>query len=400
MLQRPKLPRSISLVTVLLAALLLSACSPAKIETPPTLLATPVAIQSAAATSIPIPTAIPTATATSLPALTAIHTPPAVQAADIMHKPLVTDIYTADPSAHVFEGKLYIYPSHDLDHDTPPSQNGDQYDMEDYHVFSMDNLQSWPVDHGQVLHVKDVPWATKQMWAPDAAFKNGQYYLYFPARDKDNLFRIGVATSPSPAGPFTPQAEFITGSFSIDPAVFVGDDGQAYMYFGGLWGGQLEKWQTEQFDPNGVEPADGQPALGPRVAKLSADMLSFDGPAQEVSIVDEQGQPVLADDHMRRFFEASWMHKYNGTYYLSYSTGDTHYLAYATSPSPTGPFTFRGYVLKPVKGWTTHHSIVEFQGKWYLFYHDDQLSGVDHKRNIKVAELNYNADGSIKTIKP
>jgi hypothetical protein len=129
-------------------------------------------------------------------------------------------------------------------------------------------------------------------------------------------------------------------------------------------------------------------------------MLSFDGPAKEVSIVDEKGQPILADDHLRRFFEASWMHKYNGTYYLSYSTGDTHLLAYATGESPTGPFVFRGYVLTPVDGWTTHHSIVEFQGKWYLFYHDDELSGIDHKRNMKVAELNYNADGSIKTIDP
>jgi beta-xylosidase len=386
MLHRTRLLQAIGFVAVLLAAIGLSACSSAKVETSPT--------------AAPNPTVIPTAVAASSPAPATIQSTATIGVVDIMKKPLVTDMYTADPAAHVFEGKLYIYPSHDLDHDTPPSQNGDQYDMEDYHVFSMDNMHSYPVDQGQVLHVSQVPWATKQMWAPDAAFKNGTYYFYFPARDKDNLFRIGVATSPSPAGPFIPQPQYITGSFSIDPCVFVDDDGQAYMYFGGLWGGQLEKWQTGQFDPNGVEPADGQPALGPRMAKLSADMLSFAGPAKEVSIVDEKGQPLLADDHMRRFFEACWMHKYNGTYYLSYSTGDTHYLAYSTSPSPTGPFTFRGYVLKPVKGWTTHHSIVEFQGKWYLFYHDDQLSGVDHKRNIKVTELTYNADGSINPIKP
>ena len=386
MLQRPKLLRSMGLVTTLLAAIGLSACSPAKVETPPTLVPASTAIQSTAATSSPTPTVIQS-TAT-------------ISAVDIMKKPLVTNLYTADPSAHVFEGKLYIYPSHDLDHDSPPSQNGDQYDMEDYHVFSMDNMHSFPIDHGQVLHVSQVPWATKQMWAPDAAFKNGTYYFYFPARDKEDLFRIGVATSPSPAGPFVPQANFIPGSFSIDPCVFSDEDGQAYIYFGGLWGGQLEKWQTGKFDPNGVEPADGKPALGPQVAKLAADMLSFDGPVQEVSIVDETGQPLLADDHARRFFEASWVHKYNGTYYLSYSTGDTHYIAYATGKSPTGPFVFRGYVLKPVKGWTTHHSIVEFQGKWYLFYHDSRLSGIDHKRSMKVAELTYNADGSIKTIDP
>jgi hypothetical protein len=319
----------------------------------------------------------------------------------IMKKPLITHIYTADPSAHVFENKLYIYPSHDLDHDNPSTNDGDQFDMEDYHVFSLENMHSLPVDHGQVLHVDDVPWAEKQMWAPDAAFKNGTYYLYFPAKDYDGLFRIGVATSTSPAGPFIPQPDPIPGSFSIDPAVFVDENGQAYMYFGGLWGGQLEKWKTGTFDPEGVEPGNREPALGPRVARLSADMLSFDGPIEEISITDEDGQPLLAGKHSQRFFEAAWMHQYNGTYYFSYSTGDTHYLAYATGDNPMGPFVFRGYILNPVIGWTTHHSIVEFQGKWYLFYHDSSLSGgVTHKRCVKVAELVYNPDGSIQTIDP
>jgi len=319
----------------------------------------------------------------------------------MMKQPLITTMYTADPSAHVFEGKLYIYPSHDLDHDNPGTNDGDQFDMEDYHVFSMESVQSPLVDHGEVLHVRDVPWATKQMWAPDAAFKDGAYYLYFPARDKDHIFRIGVATSKSPAGPFTAEPEYIQGSFSIDPCVFVDDDGQVYMYFGGLWGGQLEKWQTGEFDPNGTEPVATQAALGPRVAKLSEDMLGFDGPAQEISITDENGQPITAGDRSRRFFEASWVHKYNGVYYLSYSTGDTHYIAYATSESPTGPFVFRGYILFPVIGWTTHHSIVEFDGKWYLFYHDSSLSGgVTHKRSMKFTELFYNPDGTIKPIDP
>ena len=318
----------------------------------------------------------------------------------VMKKPLIRDIYTADPSAHVFEGNLYIYPSHDLDHSNPRTTDGSQYDMEDYHVFSMDNMQTLPVDHGEVLNVKNVPWAEKQMWAPDAAFKNGTYYLYFPAKDTEGIFHIGVATSKSPAGPFTAQPEAIPGSFSIDPCVFVDEDGQAYMLFGGLWGGQLERWQTGTYDQSGTEPGPIEPALGPRVAKMSADMLSFDGPVGEVSILDDKGQPVQAGDHLHRFFEAVWMHKYNGTYYVSYSTGDTHFIAYATGKSPLGPFTFKGYVLKPVSGWTTHHSIVEFQGKWYLFYHDTSLSGIDYKRNLKVAELFYNADGTIQTIEP
>ena len=319
----------------------------------------------------------------------------------IMHKPLVTNMYTADPSAHVFDGKLYIYPSHDLDHNNPETNDGDQFDMEDYHVFSMENMQSFPIDHGEVLNVKNVPWATKQMWAPDAAYKNGTYYLYFPARDKDHIFRIGVATGKSPTGPFVAEPNYIEGSFSIDPCVFVDDDGQAYMYFGGLWGGQLEKWKTGEFDPDGTEPRSNEPALGPRVAKLSGDMLSFDGPVQEISIIDKYDAPLLAGENDKRFFEASWMHKYNGVYYFSYSTGDTHYIAYATGSSPTGPFTFKGYILKPVLGWTTHHSIVAFQGKWYLFYHDSTLSGgVTHKRNMKVTELIYNEDGTIQTIDP
>jgi beta-xylosidase len=337
------------------------------------------------------------------PEATDIPITPTEEIMDIFKKPLVTDMYTADPSAHVFDGKLYIYPSHDLDHnnaDTGTNQ-GDQFDMEDYHVFSMKNMHSLPVDHGEVLNVKDVPWASKQMWAPDAAFKDGTYYLYFPARDKEHNFRIGVATSNSPAGPFTPEPNYIEGSFSIDPCVFVDDDRQAYMIFGGLWGGQLEKWKTGQFDPDGQEPRSGEPALGPRIVKLSEDMLNFDGSPQEISILDQYGAPVLAGETDKRFFEGCWMHKYNGDYYLSYSTGTTHYLAYATSDNPTGPFTFRGYVLNPVLGWTTHHSIVEFLGKWYLFYHDAELSGgVDYKRNIKVAELTHNEDGTIQTIEP
>jgi len=315
--------------------------------------------------------------------------------------PLVDHIYTADPSAHVFEGKLYIYPSHDLDLDIPSNDNGDQYAMEDYHVLSLDDFDSPVIDHGQVLHMKDVPWVSKQMWAPDCAFKNNMYYFYFPARDKDGNFRIGVATSPNPAGPFKPEPNYIEGSFSIDPAVLVDDDGRAYMYFGGLWGGQLEKWQTGTFKPDAMGPAGDEPALGPRVAELTDDMLSFKEPPQQVQILDENGKPITAGDEDRRYFEGPWMHKYNGYYYLSYSTGTTHYLVYAISKNPKGPFVYKGRILEPVIGWTTHHSIVEFKGKWYLFYHDSSLSGgIDNKRCVKYTELKYNPDGTIQAIKP
>lgn len=317
------------------------------------------------------------------------------------NQPLVTHIYTADPSAHVFEGKVYIYPSHDLDHDGPDNDNGDQYAMEDYHVLSMDNLSSPVVDHGQVLHLKDIPWASKQLWAPDAAYKNGFYYLFFPARDHEGVFRIGVATSLSPAGPFTPQANYIEGSYSIDPAVFVDEDNQAYIYFGGLWGGQLEKWQTGVYNPDAAGPEPTEPALGPRVALLSEDMLSLQGEAAEIAIVDDNGNPITAGDEERRYFEGPWVHKHNGWYYLSYSTGTTHKLVYAVSRNPLGPYTFKGTILTPVIGWTTHHSIIQFDDKWYLFYHDCSLSdGVNHKRCVKYTELHYNEDGTIQTIDP
>ncbi|RIW35678.1 alpha-N-arabinofuranosidase [Bacillus salacetis] len=317
------------------------------------------------------------------------------------NQPLVTHIFTADPSAHVFEGKLYIYPSHDLDHNGPSNDNGDQYAMEDYHVLSMEDEDAPCVDHGEVLHLKDIPWASKQLWAPDAAYKNNTYYLYFPARDKDGIFRIGVATSSSPAGPFTPEEDYIPGSYSIDPAVLVEDE-KAYVYFGGLWGGQLEKWQTGTFLPDVTEgPDSDSPAIGPRAAELSDDMLTFKSEPIEISIVDEDGNPIKAGDEDRRYFEGPWVHKYNGLYYLSYSTGTTHKIVYAVSDDPQGPFTFKGTILNPVSGWTTHHSIVEFKDKWYLFYHDCSLSGgVDHKRSVKFTELTYNDDGTIQTIDP
>ena len=113
--------------------------------------------------------------------------------------------------------------------------------------------------------------------------------------------------------------------------------------------------------------------------------VGFAEKPRDVNILDENGKPLTAGDNERRFFEASWMHKYNGKYYFSYSTGDTHFIVYATGDSPYGPFTYRGGILEPVLGWTNHHSIVEFEGKWYLFYHDAQLSsGQTHLRNVKV----------------
>jgi beta-xylosidase len=254
-------------------------------------------------------------------------------------------------------------------------------------------------DHGVALDITDVPWAGRQMWAPDAAEKGGRYYLYFPVKDKEDVFRIGVASGSAPEGPFTAQPEPMKGTFSIDPCVFKDTDGQYYMYFGGIWGGQLQRWATGSYVAKDVYPSKEQPALSAKVARLGSDMLALEESPRDVVLLDENGKPLTAGDNGRRFFEASWLHKYNGTYYFSYSTGDTHFIMYATGTSPYGPFTVRGKILEPVLGWTNHHSIVEFQGKWYLFYHDAQLSnGQTHLRNIKVTELKYRPDGSIETV--
>lgn len=318
-----------------------------------------------------------------------------------MKKPryLVKDLYTADPSAHVFNGKIYIYPSHDVESGIPENDLGDHFDMRDYHVFSMDSIDGEVTDHGVILAVKDIPWAGRQLWAPDAAFKNGQYYLYFPLKDKNDIFRIGVAVSDKPEGPFTPQSDPIKGSFSIDPAVLDDGDGNFYMYFGGLWGGQLQRYRNNKAIECGHEPAGDEPALCARVARLRDDMLEFAEEPRDVVILDENGEPLRAGDHDRRYFEGPWMHKYKGKYYFSYSTGNTHFLCYATGDSPYGPFTYQGVILTPVIGWTTHHSIVEFHGKWYLFHHDSKPSGgKTWLRSIKVVELEYNPDGTIKTL--
>jgi hypothetical protein len=314
--------------------------------------------------------------------------------------PLITHLFTADPSAHVFNGRLYLYPSHDRETDLPANDNGDQYDMADYHVFSLDSIGGPVTDHGVALALEEVPWASRQLWAPDAAVKDGTYYLYFPAKDRDGVFRIGVASGPVPEGPFTAEPEPIAGSYSIDPCSFVDEDGRAYLYFGGIWGGQLQCWDSGRYDPAGKEPSGAVPALTPRVARLGEDMRSFAGEVTPLSILDDQGQPLRADDHECRFFEGVWIHRRGELYYLSYSTGDTHFLVYATGDSPLGPFTYRGRILEPVVGWTTHHSIVEFRGKWYLFYHDASLSGgVSHLRCVKVTELSYGEDGTILPVR-
>ena len=320
------------------------------------------------------------------------------QKKEYLSQPLVSHIYTADPSAHVFNGRIYIYPSHDTATGTKEDDLGGHFDMRDYHILSMNAGDSAATDHGVALDIKNIPWAGRQLWAPDAAFANNTYYLYFPVKDKQDVFRIGVATSSKPEGPFMAEKEPIKGSYSIDPCVFKDDNGTSYMYFGGIWGGQLQRWDNNKYDSAAGNRKPEEAAILPRIAKLNTDMKGFAEPVKEVKIVDKDGKAFLEKDNDKRFFEAAWMHKYKGKYYLSYSTGDTHFLCYATGDNPYGPFTYQGVILNPVEGWTNHHSIIESNGKWYLFYHDVQLSGKTHLRNVKMAELKYNDDGSIQTI--
>ncbi len=330
-------------------------------------------------------------------------TPAPLDASKFLTQPLVTEIYTADPSAHVFNGRIYIYGSHDIDAGIPQDDLGNHFAMRDYRPLSMDTIGGPVTIHGVALDIADVPWAGRQMWAPDAAEKDGKYYLYFPVKDKHDVFHIGAAIGDKPEGPFKAQPEPIKDSFSIDPAVFKDDDGKHYMYFGGLWGGQLQKWQSGEFRvDDDAQPADDQLALLPKVARMDKSMVEFAEKPRDVKILDENGKLLLSKDHNRRFFEASWLHKYKGNYYFSYSTGDTHFIVYAMGKSPYGPFTYKGKILEPVIGWTNHHSIVQVGDKWYLFYHDSQLSrGDTHLRNIKQpVEIHYNDDGTMQTIDP
>lgn len=289
--------------------------------------------------------------------------------------PFIRHLYTADPSAHVFEGRMYVYPSHDRDSSLT-------FDMMDYHVFSSTDLVDW-TDHGVALSLEEVTWASGKAWAPDCAFRNGKYYFYFPT---DQSF-IGVATGDTPSGPFadpigkpliTKETEGVINKRDfIDPAIFIDDDGTAYLFFG-------------QLDIN--------------VIRLNEDMVSYDGKIHHIEGATD-------------FFEAVWVHKYKGKYYLSYSTwgkkGITGpQIVYAISDNVLGPYEYKGVILDEVNSGTNHHSIVQYKGNWYLFYHNSDLflerTAKDSpeirykpfRRSICVDRLYYNEAGEIEKVMP
>ena len=279
--------------------------------------------------------------------------------------PFITSIYTADPSAHVWaDGRLYVYPSHDID----PARGCDLMDR--YHVYSTDDMVNWR-DEGEILNASQVEWGRKEggfMWAPDCAYRNGTYYYYFPHPSEskwNNSWKIGVATSKKPASDFT-SAGYIKGidsSSMIDPCVFIDTDGQAYFYFGG-----------------GSKCAGG---------KLKDNMVEIDGGMQKMEgLVD--------------FHEATWVFKRNGIYYLTYADnhGRENQLRYATSNNPLGPWKYQGVFLGSTDCDTNHGSVVEYKGKWYMFYHNQNISNTGHGnlRSICVDYVNFNDDGTIKLI--
>jgi len=314
-----------------------------------------------------------------------------------MSRYLFPSDYMADPSAHVFGNRLYIYPSHDRESGIPENDNGDHFDMRDYHVLTLDDPdQGEARDLGLILDLNDIPWAGRQLWDSDVVEKDGRYYLIFSLKDRNDIFRLGVAIAERPEGPFIAQPDPIRGSYSIDPCAFRDDDGEVYIYFGGLWGGQLQRYRDNKALENAHLPAGDEEALPARVARMTPDLLQFAEEAKPVVITDDEGRPLRADDP-HRFFEASWLHKHDGIYYFSYSTGDSHLICYATSTSPYGPFRFRGELLQPVVGWTTHHSICQWRGRTFLFHHDSVPSGGrTWLRSVKIAELEYLPDGQMR----
>lgn len=255
--------------------------------------------------------------------------------------------------------------------------------MEDYHVFSSENLTDW-TDHGVIVTQNKVPWVrpdSYSMWAPDCVERNGKYYFYFPSvPNAGGGFAIGVAVADRPEGPFIPEAEPIKGINGIDPCVLQASDGNAYIFWG-----------------NG------------RCAKLKPNMkeLADDTPKEKVKFRDREFEMYGVNclkDLPNRQAEGPFAFEYNGNYYLTYPyvREKTEVLGYAMSKNPMGPYEYKGLIMaeQPNGCWTNHHSIINYKGQWYLFYHHNYLSPNDDKRRSACIEkLYFNSDGTIKEVK-
>jgi hypothetical protein len=292
--------------------------------------------------------------------------------ASIAQNPVIRDQFTADPTARVFNGKIYLYPSHDI---PAPEQfpRKDWFCMEDYHVFSSTDLTNW-TDHGVIVTQEKVPWVNAtsySMWAPDCVEKNGKYYFYFPASVKSGVGRgngIGVAVADKPEGPFVHQPAPITGIMGIDPCVFIDKDGQAYIYYS----------MNRIFG-----------------AKLKENMLELD-----------TKPVVLGEFPTKGLVEGPFLFERNGIYYMTYPHVQdkiVERLEYAISNNPMGPFKYAGVIMdeSPTGCWTNHHSLVEYNGQWYLFYHHNDYSPkFDKNRSVRIDSLFFNPDGTIQKVIP
>jgi len=295
--------------------------------------------------------------------------------------PIIRDQFTADPTARVFNNKVYLYPSHDIK--PPVGQRQDWFCMEDYHVFSSENLTDW-TDHGVIVTQNKVPWVrpnSYSMWAPDCVEKNGKYYFYFPsAPQAGGGFGIGVAIADRPEGPFIPEPEPIKGVNGIDPCVLQASDGNAYIFWG--------NGRCAKLKPNMKELADDNPKSKVKWGNREMEMI---GVNCLEGLPNRQAEGPFA-------FEA------NGWYYLTYPyvRENTEVLGYAMSKNPMGPYEYKGLIMaeQPNGCWTNHHSIINYKGQWYLFYHHNYFSPNDDKRRSACIEkLYFNADGTIQEVK-
>ena len=299
----------------------------------------------------------------------------------VAQNPIIRDQFSADPTARVFNNKVYLYPSHDIK--PPVGQRQDWFCMEDYHVFSSENLTDW-TDHGVIVTQNKVPWVrpnSYSMWAPDCVEKNGKYYFYFPsAPQAGGGFGIGVAIADRPEGPFIPEAENIKGVNGIDPCVLQASDGNAYLFWG--------NGRCAKLKPNMKELADDNPKSKVKWGNREMEMI---GVNCLEGLPNRQAEGPFA-------FEA------NGWYYLTYPyvRENTEVLGYAMSKNPMGPYEYKGLIMaeQPNGCWTNHHSIINYKGQWYLFYHHNYFSPNDDKRRSACIEkLFFNPDGTIQEVK-
>ena len=287
-----------------------------------------------------------------------------------VNMPLFQTKYTADPSPLVVGDTLFLYTSHDASPEDIPDENEKSsagFFMYDWLLWSTTDMVNW-TEHGAVASLKDFPWRSREngAWAIQTVERNGKYYLYAPLHGHG----IGVLESDSPYGPFKdplgkPLVWDQSNWFDIDPSVYTDDDGQAYMY----WGNPHTFW-----------------------AKLGEDMTSLTSEVNKLP-------------HIPNYQEGPWFYKRNGHYYLGFaSTCCPEALGYAMSDSPTGPWEWKGYIMKPTqRDRGNHPGIVDYKGHSYVFGQNYDLMHLEtfvhhERRSVSATEITYNADGTIQEV--